>query len=753
MVAALSFGLRGPPNGGWKSYRACLRQGIALTTFHRHENTYHRCGPKLRDRSLLGCHSYVGLVDLLDRLFPCSRRTTLSHAPVWHSFSGVSRDKSRTPSTRQKRVKCFNSSTFTHLHYTHTLPNWALLKSNICAMGRNRVSDDLDHVIDASTATKKSKKAPSKPKLLSSFTLMKIHNLIHEQGKLSIDVVFTSYRIFSLFFNDAILQKITEHINEYAAEHASKKNRSFARKWYFISKEELRAYIATYIYMRIHNQNKISDYWNRDSVKDSLHSLIYDHIGLCRWKQIDRFLRISRSTSSSFIVFDKLEKLSEHLRHAFKQYWSTDTHIIVDESIQRFQDRSTVTVNISSKSVSENYKIWVLINAGYVLNWLFHAKDDKFDSVDLNDFWIKDESFSKTQVVVLNLMTQQDISDLDKHVLWLNNLFTSARLLFIFRDFEFEVADIVRVIKTKKDEYEEKHDTKTQKQQKEKNKELDTFLSDLKLKYEIQLEWKQLYEVISVDKRVAQFAWKDQQVMLFMSTVHDDQQQIEKLRRRFALISTNVRTFRASFDNLTIKKFSISDFIDLYNHFMNDVDVVDQFRCYYDTQRVHLKIWKPLWHFLLNTTIVNSYKIINIIELRSYAKLRKHDFHRLFRMKLIQKLYDHSTRIASSGEDFKDYKKKKLVRLVRCASSIEHGIRVQLSEGQHYCVSCSIDHRIARKTTVPKSLEKLSMNSILAEKRRQRFSLTSLDCKLCRMFICKSITCWREHLEACIASK
>ena len=82
--------------------------------------------------------------------------------------------------------------------------------------------------------------------------------------------------------------------------------------------------------MGIHSQSKVSDYWNRDSVKGPLHPLVYDYIGLCRWEQIDRFLRISKPTSSTSTVFEKLEELSEHLRHAFKQYWTIRTHLAVD---------------------------------------------------------------------------------------------------------------------------------------------------------------------------------------------------------------------------------------------------------------------------------------------------------------------------------------------------------------------------------------------------------------------------------------
>ena len=599
---------------------------------------------------------------------------------------------------------------------------------------------------------------------------MKINNLVHGLGKLPILVASTPYRVFCLFFSDEILHKITEYTNEYAAEHASNEDKPFARKWYPTSIQELRAYIATYIYMGIHSQSKVSDYWNRDSNKGPLHPLVYTHIGLCCWEQIDRFLRISKPTpsSSQSTVFEKLDELSEHLRHAFKQYWTAGTHLTVDESIQRFQGRSAATVNIPSKPVPEGYKIWILANAGYVLDWLFHAKGDKFGPVDLDEFWTKEEGFSKTQAVVLDLLTQQGISDLNTHIVWLDNLFTSARLLAILKDLGFGAAGTVRVTKTKRDEYEEKHGTPAQKQQKEKNRGLDTTLSDLKLKYGAQIEWGRLYGAISEDGNVAQFAWKDQQVVLFMSTVHNGRKkveklrslpkhllmfvQVEKLRRRPAKTSTNARTSRAPFGDLAVKKLPIPDFIDLYNHFMNGVDVADQLRCYYDTQRVHLKTWKPLWHFLLDTTVVNSYKIINTTELRPYAELRKHGSHRLFRMELIQELYDNSERIAQSSGGLQDHKKKELTRLVRHAPPIEHGIRVQLSTKLHYCVPCSIGSRIARKTIVRKPLQNLSLNSVRAEQRRQRPSKSSLGCKLCSMFICKKLGCWREHLEACIAS-
>jgi hypothetical protein len=66
---------------------------------------------------------------------------------------------------------------------------------------------------------------------------------------------------------------------------------------------------------------------------------------------------------------------------------------------------------------------------------MFYAKGDKKGLYDLDEYWYKEEGFLKTQAVVLDFLTQQDIETDErfypplKHIVWLNNLFTSIRLL------------------------------------------------------------------------------------------------------------------------------------------------------------------------------------------------------------------------------------------------------------------------------------------------------------------------------------
>ena len=82
---------------------------------------------------------------------------------------------------------------------------------------------------------------------------------------------------------------------------------------------------------------------------------------------------------------------------------------------------SEVAVNIPCKPVHEGYKLWVLANSGYFMDWLFHAKGDQNGPIDLDEFWIKEEGFSKTQAVVLDLLTQNGIFNDNKLIVRLNN--------------------------------------------------------------------------------------------------------------------------------------------------------------------------------------------------------------------------------------------------------------------------------------------------------------------------------------------
>jgi hypothetical protein len=80
--------------------------------------------------------------------------------------------------------------------------------------------------------------------------------------------------------------------------------------------------------------------------------------------------------------------------------------------------------------------------------------------------------------------------------------------------------------------------------------------------------------------------------------------------------------------------------IDDYNHHMGGVDIADQLRASFSTQQRGVKPWRPLFYWLLDTTIINAFRIS---EQQRKAKLgsgkdKVRSAHRAFREALVLEL-------------------------------------------------------------------------------------------------------------------
>ena len=61
-------------------------------------------------------------------------------------------------------------------------------------------------------------------------------------------------------------------------------------------------------------------------------------------------------------------------------------------------------VNIPSKLTLEGFKIQILANKGYILDFMWYAKGNKKGLVDLDISFINNKGFLKIQAVVLNIL-------------------------------------------------------------------------------------------------------------------------------------------------------------------------------------------------------------------------------------------------------------------------------------------------------------------------------------------------------------
>ena len=124
------------------------------------------------------------------------------------------------------------------------------------------------------------------------------------------------------------------------------------------------------------------------------------------------------------------------------------------------------------------------------------------------------------------------------------------------------------------------------------------------------------------------------------------------------------------FGNKVKKTLPIPIIIDNYNHFMGGVDIADQLRSNYIIQFPVRRTWLPLFFWLLDTSIINSYLICKI-------KNNENESYKKFRLNIVWKLIE----VELGLEEKIETRNKNKQKLVQSASILA------LTSKQHYITS------------------------------------------------------------------
>jgi Transposase IS4 len=96
--------------------------------------------------------------------------------------------------------------------------------------------------------------------------------------------------------------------------------------------------------------------------------------------------------------------------------------------------------------------------------------------------------------------------------------------------------------------------------------------------------------------------------VLYQSSVYHGNSTHTLLRKRPKETSTSAKTARVVFGKEYQKLLEIPEHIDDYNHRAKAVDQGDQLKCYTPGLRpIKRGGWQSIFHWLLNTVLVNSY--------------------------------------------------------------------------------------------------------------------------------------------------
>ncbi|KAJ3454132.1 hypothetical protein MRS44_018026 [Fusarium solani] len=396
------------------------------------------------------------------------------------------------------------------------------------------------------------------------------------------------------------------------------------RKWRPTTVPELYIWLAILLYIGSFKESKVEDIWKiADSSHQRPNHSIIKYMTFDRWWLLFRHLRIFPlldHCDNIPRVFQAVAEWSNILQSVTLSFIELGSHISVDEGMIRYTGRSKQKTKMKNKQIKQGLKAWGIGQQGILLRWLWHSPGKKHGPVGLSRITHfnrsitayghgqeryqklrkkkgKSETTKKQKKITLN-PTQSVVPALvnllpqDHHYhVFFDNLFNSPNLLRVLRISGHAGTGTARV-----------------------NSGIYRPIRQLKKDDTNGARLLRFNEVVAVptdDNLVNQIAWKDNALVLFMTTLYTGQERILRKRKRPNTIHTRARPIQRFFGNEKIKEFEIPSIAADYNDWMNGVDRSDQLRASQGYKHPYRRgAWQALaWSFLLEIMIGNSYSL------------------------------------------------------------------------------------------------------------------------------------------------
>ncbi|KAJ0132543.1 Uncharacterized protein HZ326_24374 [Fusarium oxysporum f. sp. albedinis] len=472
--------------------------------------------------------------------------------------------------------------------------------------------------------------------------------------------------------------------------------------WKPTSTKEIHVWLATLMYMRIHKAPKIEDYWKVLKPKDicPVHPVV-------KWMSYNRFQLLPRHLhiydpltlnidDMGFYgrTFSRVHTWSDHIQHISTVFYIPGTSIAVDECMVRFLGRPLETTTIPSKPIPTGFKVWTVAQRGYFLRWIWHRPDRKFGPVGVRPTYRRLPSQLRMMRQRRQLRERNTIhlNPTQAVVVALVNLLPKSTY-HVFLDNLFSSCDLFRRLR-QRGLWSHGHSPQ------------------------------ELWHLQAPsDNKVNQIAWKDNALVLFLTTVFKGNERLECIRKKPTTDQMQARPIQRFFGDDPVKQISIPSIAAIYNNEMNAVDRGDQMRAYWGLdRRVRRGGWKALaWDFLLEIALVNSF----ILQQRGQPRWKAEISQGSWRQRLVNDLMEAYAPKTQSRKRFRTGNE--------FTPTLQH---TRVRKGKSECLACQglrLDQRRSRRSKA--ALSAISGNSRRAPQSRYR-------CQECNVALCRLGNCW-----------
>ncbi len=129
-------------------------------------------------------------------------------------------------------------------------------------------------------------------------------------------------------------------------------------------------------------------------------------MSLTRYKQIHRYFTLRDRTTASREDHEtfawQVEPIGAIIKQNCKDNWQPSFHLAVDEAMLAYRGRSSHKVKLPNKPIKEGYKVWILGDAGYVYDWLWHSRLDGPEAIPQEG--IEVDRVTKKELTELNMI-------------------------------------------------------------------------------------------------------------------------------------------------------------------------------------------------------------------------------------------------------------------------------------------------------------------------------------------------------------
>lgn len=397
-----------------------------------------------------------------------------------------------------------------------------------------------------------------------------------------------------------------------------------------------------------------------------------------------------------------------------QQLWKPGRDLAIDEAMSRFEGRSFDTLKIPGKPIDRGYKVWILAQMGYFWDWVYHRKGTKKNDPargQLGPWQIHQPralGANTSSAVVAHMMGR--LPNQGKgHVVYLDNLFTNIKLLRYGRERGWGATGTCTAKSGILKRFGQMKATDARKDE---------------------IPWGTLYTEATEDNLINMMAWKDNALVLSMSTHSDAQGKVEVLRKRPSETSSAHKTARVPFGTHARAWLEIPKYNNDYNHQMGAVDRGNQLKKPNKLERLcRLGGHQSLVTWLEDTALVNAYKL----SFHSLVPLNERwTSQTAFRTEILEHCFTFAT------ENRRKRKRPSIETVEDAEMSGEHYL--ERMDYRRECVICKnegISRAVKRRV-----LGELSTNIPPNVQGSGCRKSTQFGCKVCDTPLCKDSTCF-----------